>query len=209
MENAVVQKMKPQKDLRPNYALYREYIEPQMEYVRFLVMRYIGNKNEVDEYCHLAAINLCKYIHTYDRTKSLKTWIHIVVKRQMYGFNKRDFTESLRKDRDFNGDFEFNGTPTGHKELSADDSGTCGENLFDNLSDEVMAVLQNIPATQLSAFMLHYQGYSFEEIAQMGDGYNGASPVKALSVSTVASRVYAAKRRLKKELAKYRATYGR
>lgn len=203
MESGGAQVKKNQKDLRQNYTLYQEYVEPQSDYIRFLVMHYANNKSDTDEYYHLAIVNLCKYIHTYDPARPLKTWIHVAVKRLVYSLNKRDAAKSQYTDRNFNGDFDFHGGAVIRDELLSGGNGDCGENILDNVSDETMAALKSISAVQLSAFLLYYQGYSFEEIVKI-ENERGVFPVKTSSVSTIANRVYAAKRKLREELSKYR-----
>lgn len=203
MEGGSNQVKKCQKDLRPNYSLYRKYVEPQSNYIRFLVMHYANNKNDANEYYHLATVNLCKYIHTYDSSRPLKTWIHVAVKRLVYSLNKRDAAKSQLTDKNFNGDFDFHGGSVIRDELLSGGDGDCGENILDNVSDETMAALKSISAVQLSAFLLYYQGYSFEEIVKI-ENERGVFPVKTSSVSTVANRVYAAKRKLREELSKCR-----
>lgn len=189
------------KDPEQNKRLFNLYVTPRLNSIRSLVFRYINKKSDTDEYFNLVLTELYKYIHTYKPEKSIETWLHIVTKRAVYNLNKKDYQYAQLRDGVFNGNFDFDGENTTDDNLLSYNKAVIDNGkLLDNLSDEVIKALSDIPASYLSAFLLYYQGYKVEEILKIEykRGYIDSTAPEAKSA--IFNRIYEAKRALQEKL---------
>ena len=152
--------------------LFKKYIEPRFEEIKSLVKYYTNHKHNVDDdFCHVVG-QIWKYIHTYNETKPIHTWIHIVTKRTVQNRNKERYEEftffselATVKNVDNEDVMDEAEVPPyvydlGNYEMHI---GT----LFDDISDETLKALMKIPSIKLSAFLLRFQGYSIGEITKI------------------------------------------
>lgn len=180
-------------EIDDNDTLFKRLIEPRIEQVRNLVKRYANNYQDVDSYLSHVLEQIYKYIHTYDQSKSLDTWLHIVTKRSCFNLNKKDAArlshyageeppiEIIDRSAGFDGEFSM---------------------LLDNISDEVYDALMQISPLKLSAFFLQMQGYSIKEIVEIERKRGHLEKSANLSVEIVKSRIYCCKNQLQKILIK-------
>lgn len=196
---------KAKHDPNENHALFRKYVIPNLDEIRSLVFFYSANKQEVDANYNFVLTEMYKYVHTYDTSKPLKTWIHIVAKRGTQLQNKKQSEENAHR----------HGIPMDYDYENGEDDevlrcGGCSEmlsgSLIDNLSDKVFSALRRTSPQLLSAFLLYFKGHSYKEIVDIeyNRGYidhNGQDAVKAIQ-----SRIYMAKKEIKKLLNEYGIT---
>lgn len=64
-----------------NNKLFELYIVPNLGEIKSLTRYYTLKPDDVNDNYQEILLELFKYIHTYNNTKSLKTWLHIAVKR--------------------------------------------------------------------------------------------------------------------------------
>lgn len=184
-------------DPNENHDLFNKFILPNLDEIKSLCFYYSSNKQEVDANYNEVLTEMYKYVHTYNPTQSLKTWLHIVTKRITYNCNKRQSQEA-QHNHGLAYDFD-------HNNGDDDDVLECGVithqiigDLKDNISDELYNALLQTPPAQLSAFILYYQGYSIKDIVEIEyqRGYIDVNGPEAKL--TIANRVYMAKKSLKK-----------
>lgn len=67
---------------------FNKYIVPNLSFIESLINHYSGLPNQYDEVYSYVLQAFESYIDTYDTSKNLDNWIHIVTKRQVYKFMK-------------------------------------------------------------------------------------------------------------------------
>lgn len=141
---------------------FNELIEPHYEFIRNLVVYYTDHPQNVDENYNTLLFDFYRYIHTYNGNKPLKTWIHSVVKNNIWSINKERAKESAKI-----ADAEFNSIDKLKKSDNTINFDKGLLTLEDYISDEVYTALLSLQPLRLSAFILQIQGYSIEEITKI------------------------------------------
>ena len=158
-----------------NAELYEMYIEPNMKnMVETLIKFYINKYSShlyflYDDILSEVKSNFIAYIHTYDPTKDLKNWIHIVTKRETIRFLKNHQKEesmytgvnnNIFIDNAADDDFYFGGVePEDPLDM---------EWYRNHLSDDLYEALMMLEDKFRAAFLLRHIGrYTIKEIAQM------------------------------------------
>lgn len=141
---------------------FNELIGPQYDFIRNLVSYYTDRPQNVDENYNTVLFDFYRYIHTYDGNKPLKTWIHSVVKNNVWTINRERAKEAERI-----ADAEFNPVEKPKKNDNFIDLEHGLSMLADKLSDEVYSALLSLQPLRLSAFVLQIQGYSIDEITKI------------------------------------------
>ena len=141
---------------------FNELIGPHYEFIRNLVSYYTDHPQNVDENYNTLLFDFYRYIHTYNGNKPLKTWIHSVVKNNVWTINKERAKEAAKI-----ADAEFNPIEKSKKPDNTIDLEHGLLTLADSISDEVYSALLSLQPLRLSAFVLQIQGYSIEEITRI------------------------------------------
>lgn len=143
-------------------ALFEKYIVPKMINIKALAVKYTDKYQDAeDNYIHTLQ-QMFMYIHTYDNTRSLDTWIHIITKRACYHQNKK------RAERNSNyADMSNCSSEILHQHGTANIVDAGFGTLADNISDTMYNALLSIEPYKLSAFLLYAQGMSIRNIARM------------------------------------------
>lgn len=169
---------------------FNELISPNFEFIRKLVAYYTDRRQNIDENYNTVLIDFYRYIHTYNGGKPLKTWIHSVVRNNVGTINKERAKEAARI-----ADAEFNPVEKKSDNFISLENGLLS--LADKLSDEVYNALLSLQPLRLSAFVLHIQGYSVEEITKIE--YSRGNLDKC-SNDIVKNRIFWARKDLKERL---------
>ena len=180
MDTAVEEKKEPEKKQRHdpvlNKPLFEKYIVPNLDEIRSLVFFYSSNKQEVDSNYNFVLTEMYKYIHSYDPSKSLKTWIHIVARRGTQFQNKKQYQAHCH-DHGLSYDFD-------HDNGDDDDVLECG-------GGSTTMVVGNVIHEEI--VNIEYQR-----------GYIDRNDPDA--AKTIQNRIYMAKKIIKKTLAEYGIT---
>lgn len=168
--------------------LFNKYIMPNLKSIKSLTRRYTNNYQDVDENYNHCLTQLFSYIGTYNPEQKLDTWLHIVVKRACFYLNKRKVEESSYLTDIEMCSMEDLYNPSTNMVVEAS-FGT----LVDNISDQVLSALMQIPPLRLSPFMQYVQGHRIREITasewKMGH-------LEKRSEDIVKSRIFWAKKEL-------------
>lgn len=178
--------------------LFNELIVPHMNDVYTLSQRYTDRAQDVDANYNYALSNLYNYIASYDPSKPLHTWIHIVTKRACFAQNKRQAALNSHYT-----DIEMCSMSDLHQHGTSNVVDAGFGSLLDNVSDNMHDALMQIPPIRLSPFLLHAQGYGVRDIAKMEFK---AGHIDRRSEDLVKSRIYWAKKELKYIFKKYGIT---
>ena len=173
-------------DVRRKGELFNKYIKPYYDFIRRLCERYTASKHDVDENFNDVLLNLYIYIETYDESRDLKTWLHVVTKRYVFGVNKRrmQYGNSLQ-------DIEtVYGTDCEDKPCEME---CCDGGYHDGLS----VALDLMPQIHRKAFEMQMSGYSLKEIAKI---LNESGELESNNINTVKTRVFNARKFLRKHV---------
>jgi len=174
-----------------NGKLFDKLVKPKIPQIRGLVQMYVDNYQELEPCLSYVLEQLYKYIHTYDESKSLDTWLHIVTKRSVFNQNKEE-AERLSY---------YTDTEIGSY-INLKSASTSPASILDNISDEVYDALLQVSPIKLSAFLLQLQGYSIKEIVKIESERGHFGETSKLSVEIIKNRIHYCKKKLKRILEK-------
>lgn len=158
-------------------------------------MEYYSNwGSDVDYNYSVTMERFFRYINNYNHEKPIDTWIHICVKNTMTRLNKEFAKEKQRRTGiELDQAIRTANQPT-------TDIAIGQRPLSETLPDEIYNALLTIPEHKLSPFLLHVQGYSVREIAQM-EYKKGNTP--KLMVDAIKARIFWTRTKLKGLLNEY------
>jgi len=169
--------------------LFDKYVKPRMRDVYTLSQRYTNKYHDVDSNYNLCLSQLWNYIGSYNPSRSIDTWIHIVVKRACFNQNKKQ-----QQDASHQTDVEMVSMSDLYQHGTSNMVDASFGGLIDNVSEPMYRALMLIPPYRLSAFLLYAQGYGIREIAQME--YK-AGHIELRSEDKVKSRIYWTQKQLR------------
>lgn len=173
--------------------LFDELITPSLDVIKGLVVRYTNNYQDVDDNFQYVLSEMAKGVSTYDRSKSLKTWIHVCVK---HGCKRQNSRKAKLNARRTGLAMEVVATSRNAPSVSIGEMSS----MMDSISDEMRDALLQIPPLKLSPFLLQAQGYSIKEITKMEIE---RGHLEEYSESTIKSRIFWARDRLKEIMSRY------
>lgn len=171
-----------------NTLLFNKLITPEQEYIKRLVSQYTYCKSDIDDNYSEVLENFFKYIHTYDTSRSLHTWIHIVIRRFVQ--------ESVRKKTlAVTDDIPIESI---QNECAEDyewgDPNLTSDNYHEILGDGLLDAIDSLKPIHKEAFLLQAAGYTLSEIT---DKLYSEGKLKTKNIETVKSRVFLAKEQLR------------
>lgn len=169
--------------------LFEQYIVPNLTDIKSLTRYYTDNYQDVEDNYNMILAQLYHYIGSYNPKQKLETWLHIVVKRACFKENKQRYLEASNYT-----DIEMCTNEDlyqhGNSMLVDPEHGT----LIDNISDQMLSALLQIPPLRLSPFLMDAQGMRIREIT---DAEWKMGHLEKKSEDVVKSRIYWAKRELR------------
>lgn len=188
------------RDLDPEVAerrniLFNRYITPYFNMIYKLTMKYSKSSEDIPENYNMALTTLFRGIETYNPEKDIRTWIHIVTKRQVFEADKKRMR--YQQERAY-----WHSEP-----LKSDDEAEGAESLserwFDEgnwrgfYNDDILAVLDSMNPIHRDALILQEAGYSLKEIAEIE---HKKGTLDSGNIDTVKSRLFLARRTLRNNL---------
>lgn len=174
-------------------ALFEKYVTPYLNMIYKLCMNYTYDSSNVQENYTEVLTNFYRRIETYDDSRSIRTWLHIVTKRHIAELERRRRRHDNKSyDMDIEDYSEF---VSDNVEPSANTMGL--DNYRELYSDDILAVFDEMKPIHREAFLLQEAGYSLKEIAEIE--YNKGN-LKSRNIETVKSRLFLARQFLKKNL---------
>lgn len=168
--------------------LFNLYIKPNLHSIWTLTQRYTNRSQDYDDNYSYCLTQLYHYIGSYNPSQKLSTWIHICVKRACFQQNnKRTEEDSHYTDIEMCTPEDLH--QNGNNMMVDAQFGT----LIDNISDEILSALMQIPPQRLSPFLMYVQGCKIRKITAI-EWEKGHLEQKSASI--VQSRIYWAKRQL-------------
>ena len=171
-------------------ALLYIYVWPHRNLVYSLCIRYTYCQEDVADNYNEVLINFFKYIETYDPTRSIQTWLHIVTKRYVSDLNHRN--SQFKRSDDVNVQ-EIEG------DLLTEDnfpSAVMGlDNYRELYNDDILRALDSLRPIYREALLLQQAGYKLNEIMEIT--YRRGS-LRSRTIETVKSRLFLAKQQMRK-----------
>jgi len=189
------------RDLDPEVAerrniLFRRYITPYFNMIYKLSIKYTKNSEDIPENYNIVLTTLFRGIETYNPEKDIRTWIHIVTKRQIFESDKKRMR--YQQERAY-----WNGSSSLRSDDEIEDVEDLSARWFneDNYrsfyNDDILSVLDSMNPIHRDALILQEAGYSLKEIAEI-EHRKGA--LDSRNIDTVKSRLFLARRTLRNKL---------
>lgn len=169
--------------------LFKKYIEPNYGFIRRLCERYTASKHDVDENYNDVLLNFYLYIESYDESKNLLTWLHIVTKRYVFACDlRRRRNDNSIQGVDYNPD----------RSLSCEmEQGFESDNFEEMYSDGIVQTLRTMPKIYRQAFLMQHNGMSLKEIARV---LKESGDLKSGNINTVKTRIHVARKIFKENI---------
>ena len=155
-----------------------------------LCIKYTANPEDIDDNYVEVLTNFFKYIETYDPTKSIQTWLHIVTKRYIIDADSKrshmKFSDNLKVS-------DIGDTILDDDEINANCMSV--ENYRQYYNDDILEALDSLEPIYKEALLLQQAGYKLHEI--MDITYKSGS-LKTRNIETVKSRLFLAKKKMRK-----------
>lgn len=145
--------------------LYKQYICPHLDYCKNVTQKYLGVGLELEDTFSLVLTHLYENIVYYKSDKPLQTFLHVCIKRYVYGLNKAKYNELVTMVR-----IDSDKKSKHLAEIPSNDYFQTGD--FDKLgtlffSDSLYCSLMNLKPLDRELVLMHYiDGYDCNEIAK-------------------------------------------
>ena len=175
------------------HLLFDEYVTPYLRMIYKLCIKYTCNSDDVPDNYTEVLTNLYKYIETYDTSRSIHTWLHIVTKRCVFDLDQRRQKQKNMWNRDNAVDTYANICDTDNSSYRVMDL----SNYQELYSDDILDALEQLKPSYKRALLLQQAGYKLKEIAEI-EYKNGA--LDSRNIETVKSRLFLARQQLQQLL---------
>ena len=173
--------------------LFDKYVAPYFRMIYKLVIQYSFDIHNAKDNYNEVLTNMYRYIDTYDESKPIRTWLHIVTKRCVYDLeNKRKRVSG--KDNDDDIEVLFENTAYDDHE-SGNIMGL--KNYRELYNDDILMALEQLKPSYRRAFLLQQAGYKLKEIVEIE--YEHGS-LKSKNIDTIKSRLFLARQHLQQLL---------
>lgn len=182
----------PEVVLRRN-ALFDKYIRPYFNMIYKLCIKYSDHSSDVEENYSIALTTLFRGIETYDPEREIKTWIHIVTKRQVFETNRK-----RAKENNFDRDQDVYDIIDDWLDEDAVNSNCMSlENYRLLYNDDILAALDSMKPMYREALLLQMAGYSLQEIAEIEFEKGN---LNSRNIDTVKSRLFLARQYMREKI---------
>lgn len=188
-ENGLIHPLSDEERKR-KHALFNQYVTPHLNMIYKLVIQYSMNKSYVDDNYSECLINYYNYIDTYDPSRAIRTWLHIVCKRFVHNLEMRRVksTQATTDDVSIENSEEVAYDPSVVSEnvLSV-------ENWRTMYNDDILFAIESLKPIYKEAFILQQAGYKLHEIVEIS--YQNGN-LKSRNIDTIKSRLFLARQQL-------------
>ncbi len=171
-------------------ALFNELILPNLNLVYRLSIQFSSHRQDIDENYNECLANLFRYIHTYDRERSLQNWIYICCKRLIVDLDRR--RAAFKTTDDFNPEHIISHYAEDAERVSGNCMGMNNYKEFYN--DDILQALERLNPIYREALLLQQAGYKLEEIMEIA---LRRGTLATRNIETVKSRLFLAKLKMR------------
>lgn len=158
-------------------------INEHSQFLHQLAMKLTRRTEDAEDLTQETFYKAIKYQDKYHEGTNLKGWLYTIMKNTFINNYRRAKNQNTFVDDTENRYFINSGEVS--KTVSTD-------SIIDH--DNIMKQIESVDKTYLEAFMMHYNGYKYEEIADKLD----------IPLGTVKSRIFLARKKMMKKLHDYR-----
>lgn len=176
--------------------LFNKYVAPYVNMIYKLCINYTDCKEDVEENYTEVLTNFYRSIETYDTSRSICTWLHIVTKRYVFQLNKRRYKRQV-SDREAIDEMCYLGYGQETYDIDHSSEELSNKNIIDLCGDEVVKAMQQLKPIYKRPLLLKLAGYSVKEIA---DREHELGALDSYNLNTIKSRLFLAYKALRKEL---------
>ena len=159
-------------------------INQHHQFLKQLALKLTKQMDEAEDLIQETFYKAIKNQEKYRNGTNLKGWLYTIMKNTFINNYRKKRNQNTFVDETDNNYFINSVVST--KDVSTD-------SLVDN--DYLMKQIESIDRNYLEAFMMHFNGYKYEEIAE----------ILEIPLGTVKSRIFLARKKMMKKLADYRA----
>ncbi|BBL00347.1 hypothetical protein A3BBH6_05830 [Alistipes onderdonkii subsp. vulgaris] len=171
-------------------ALFNELILPNLNLVYSLSIRFSSHRQDIDENYNECLANLFRYVHTYDRRKSLANWIFICCKRLIFDLDRR--REAFKTTDDLDPEHIVSHYAEDMEHVSGNCMGM--KNYREFYNDDILRALGSLNPIYREALLLQQAGYKLEEIMEIA---LRRGTLSTRNIETVKSRLFLAKQKMR------------
>lgn len=180
-----------EESVRIRTELFNRHVYPHRNLIFKLCIRYTFSPADIEDNYNEVLINFFKYIETYDPSRSIQTWLHIVTKRFIADMNTRRNTRYKKTD-DVDVTRLADGMPD-DQEVSSNCMGM--DNYGEMYNDDILEALSEIKPIYREALLLQQAGYKLSEIMEI---CHKKGNLKTRNIETIKSRIFLAKQQIRK-----------
>lgn len=169
--------------------LFNKYIKPYYDFIRRLCERYTASKQDVDENFNDVLLNFYLYIETYDESRDLRTWLHVVTKRHVFSLDEK---RRMRDNSIQGAEYDVYKAPS--CEIDQYGESDDYEKIY---SDGIVKTLRAMPKIYRQAFLMQHHGMSLKEIARV---LKESGELKSGNINTVKTRIHVARKIFKENI---------
>ena len=184
-----------EESIRLRTRLFYKYVYPHRNLIYHLCIKYTADREFIADNYNEVLLNFYKYIHTYDESRPIKTWLYSVTVRYIYDLEnkKRKFSRAGEV-----GVLDVNNIADNVVDDDDRESKVMTEDNYEDLySDDILQALQLLKPKYREPFLYQLAGYRLDEITDMLYA-NGS--LKNNNIETTKGRIFLAKKQLRELL---------
>ena len=170
--------------------LFNQYVIPHKNLIYRLCIKYSYHQTDIEDNYNEVLINSFRYIETYDPSRSIQTWLHIVCKRFVHDMNLKRMAFKRTDDVKVS---EIAGSLSDASDISENCMGM--DNYREFYGDEILYALSCLKPIYREALLLQQAGYKLNEIVEIS--YRNGN-LRTKNIETVKSRLFLAKQQMQK-----------
>lgn len=160
-----------------------------------LVMNYTTEAQHVESNYYDVLANMYKYIETYDPTRPIHAWLHIITKRYVFDLNKK----RSKKQSLYDYKVDVGGYCNHFKDIEVRETANTLtiDNYRELYNDDILYALDQLKEPYRRCLILQQAGYKLKEIAEIEFNYG---TLESKNIETVKSRLFLARQQLQQLL---------
>lgn len=178
------------KSVKYRTELFNRYIVPNRNLVYRLCIRYSFRQEDIADNYSEALMNFYKYICSYDPSRCILNWIHIVTKRFVMEQNRKRSRMPVSENTDV---YLFAEKLSDEEETHGNEMDISNYRNFYN--DAILSAIDSLKPIYREALLLQLAGYKLAEIVEISFR-NGN--MRSRSLDTMKSRILLAKQQMRK-----------
>jgi len=171
---------------RGDKAAFEQIVNTYMRRAYFAALSLVGNREDALDLSQEAFANAYRFIRRFDTGHDFYPWLYRIIKNLCMSHLRKKKRREAILPRESDPEIAFETTPAGEEPSLVPESGEMKEKLWE--------AIRELPDTEKEVIVLkHFQEMSYKQIAAS----------VGCPIGTVMSRLYSARKRLRKKMEKY------